>query len=541
MKVLVRSRLVLIPSVMLVVAALLAIPLGYNALHPSGAKAASPHMSLDCTSFRVCTDVADSDDVFGGDYVGHDEPSLLFYSDVAGSGSRQQYRLTLPKDPPVRPTQADANVSANFQLHPAFWLGVAMCDTQSYPEQISTCAPGSDSNIVDITKSPNHPGTAFTELQFYPPGWVGWPNNPGACDPTKWCAALNIDSLSFNPLTRQSINPTCRSITGQEYVNFAFITRNGRTQAPANPVESTLTTFTPDPTRDLFMNSGDQLSVTLRDSTHGLHIEIKDLTTGQTGSMTASAENSFGQVKFAPAPSTECTNIPYDFHPMYSTSSEKTDVPWATHSYNVAFSDEIGHWEYCSLVPQDGGGCAANATEGAGSNQEPSDADESLCFSQAPSGCSDFAGAGNTGFDGPSYQPVWPDGDTAHHPTSILFSTPLTGDGFTTSFSRMGFETDLPALEPPSQCNIVTGAGCSLIPQTDDGVPAAFYPFFTLGRVGEHCVWTIGSDIPGITQNDFGRNSQYGPLLVRNFLRAGGVTQPLFVDFQQILPLASCK
>jgi hypothetical protein len=289
------------------------------------------------------------------------------------------------------------------------------------------------------------------------------------------------------------------------------------------------------------MNSGDQLSVTLRDSTHGLHIEIKDLTTGQTGSMTASAENSFGQVKFAPAPSTECTNIPYDFHPMYSTSSEKTDVPWATHSYNVAFSDEIGHWEYCSLVPQDGGGCAANATEGAGSNQEPSDADESLCFSQAPSGCSDFAGAGNTGFDGPSYQPVWPDGDTAHHPTSILFSTPLTGDGFTTSFSRMGFETDLPALEPPSQCNIVTGAGCSLIPQTDDGVPAAFYPFFTLGRVGEHCVWTIGSDIPGITQNDFGRNSQYGPLLVRNFLRAGGVTQPLFVDFQQILPLASCK
>ena len=55
--------------------------------------------------------------------------------------------------------------SFNFQLHGALWFGMALCDTQSYPEQVSTCKPDSDSNIVDPAVSPNHPGTAFTELQ----------------------------------------------------------------------------------------------------------------------------------------------------------------------------------------------------------------------------------------------------------------------------------------------------------------------------------------------------------------------------------------
>jgi hypothetical protein len=40
-----------------------------------------------------------------------------------------------------------------------------------------------------------------------------------------------------------------------------------------------------------------------------------------------------------------CIQTPYAFHPMYATSSEHTRVPGAAHSYNVAFSDEIGHFE----------------------------------------------------------------------------------------------------------------------------------------------------------------------------------------------------
>ena len=48
---------------------------------------------------------------------------------------------------------------------------------------------------------------------------------------------------------------------GIETFQFAFVTKNGRSQAPANPLDSTLATFTPDPAKDLFMNSGDRIEV----------------------------------------------------------------------------------------------------------------------------------------------------------------------------------------------------------------------------------------------------------------------------------------
>ena len=52
----------------------------------------------------MCAEVADPRSVFGPDvYVGHDEPSLLFYSNVPGSGNRMRYTVTLPKDPPADP------------------------------------------------------------------------------------------------------------------------------------------------------------------------------------------------------------------------------------------------------------------------------------------------------------------------------------------------------------------------------------------------------------------------------------------------------
>ena len=35
---------------------------------------------------------------------------------------------------------------------------------------------------------------------------------------------------------------------------------------------------------------------------------------------------------------------------MYSTSSPKTRVLWAAHSYNIAFSDEIGHFDFCTHI-----------------------------------------------------------------------------------------------------------------------------------------------------------------------------------------------
>ena len=58
-------------------------------------------------------------------YVGHDEPSLLFYSNKPGSGNSSTYFLRLPKDPPTLPKQNGTGGTFNFQLHPAFWVGIA--------------------------------------------------------------------------------------------------------------------------------------------------------------------------------------------------------------------------------------------------------------------------------------------------------------------------------------------------------------------------------------------------------------------------------
>ena len=74
------------------------------------------------------------------------------------------------------------------ELNATFWFGLALCDTQSYPEQVSTCKPDSDSNIVDPAVSPKHPGTAFMELQFIRP--AGFPGRRGPWPPELARAAI---------------------------------------------------------------------------------------------------------------------------------------------------------------------------------------------------------------------------------------------------------------------------------------------------------------------------------------------------------------
>jgi hypothetical protein len=49
-------------------------------------------------NIRLCTEVSDPLSAFGH-YVGHDEPSVLFYSNVPGSGNHMQYNATLPVEP----------------------------------------------------------------------------------------------------------------------------------------------------------------------------------------------------------------------------------------------------------------------------------------------------------------------------------------------------------------------------------------------------------------------------------------------------------
>jgi hypothetical protein len=493
----------------------------------------------------ICAETADALG-YQGRYTGHDEPSLLFYSGTPGAGNNQQYRLVVPQDPPILPRQDGTGGTFNFQDRIAFWFGMDLCDNQSAPEFThAPCTPNSDSNIfdgADPTKADyigRHPGTAFLELQFYPPGWVPF-QNAISCDATQWCAAMAIFSFNSNQNTGVNNNAACLNSVGVEPANFAFITKSGTPQAPPAPLDQTLASFTPDATRDLFMGAGDALDISVHDSPAGLVTEIRDRTTGQSGSMTASVANGFAQVNYDPTAST-CTQTPYAFHPMYSTSSEHTRVPWAAHSYNVAFADEIGHFEYCNRANSQG------SCVNPGVNDKKKDGDDQGCFNADASlrilvgGCT----ATDNDFDGVSYQKTWPGSltdpaqDAALNPRSILFSSPTFNGGL--NYSRVGFEADLPRIEAADFggiCNRATGAGCSNPPPGSN-----FYPFFSSrndGSVG--CFWQLGgANIPGTT-NTFGGNSsaEFGPLLFLDYPGPGFTPIHRTNDFRQVVPSNPC-
>jgi hypothetical protein len=231
--------------------------------------------------------------------------------------------------------------------------------------------------------------------------------------------------------------------------------------------------------------------------------------------MTASAANGFAQVLYEPASPT-CHASPYTFRPMYATSSEHTRVPWAAHSYNVAFSDEIGHFEYCSAVAHEGGECLSN-------NEGELDGDDDGCFSAAFSLFVPIGGciATDNDFDGVSYQRVWPGTDPnrgqdkKYHPSPIVFTSPVFNGS--ENYSRVAFEADLPRIEAADfggNCNRFTGANCVNPPPGSN-----FYPIYTTGTSNQtpsgHCVWQFGGTHIKGTTNTFGGNSaaQFGPLL----------------------------
>jgi hypothetical protein len=489
---------------------------------------------------------AEANDALGyrGGYTGHDEPSLLFYSDTPGSGNETNYRLVLPTEPPTLPTQDGTGGTFNFQDRIAFWFGMALCDNQSAPEFTNDeCVPDSDANIFDGNKLNQsdyigfHPGTAFLELQFYPPGWVPF-EEAISCDATKWCAAMAI--FSFNRDMNRGIdnNADCLNTVGIEPANFAFITLSGEPDSPPAPLDLTGESFEPNPTTDLFMDAGDELDISIHDSENGLVTDINDLTSGQSGSMTASIENGFAQVNFEPTAST-CSQTPYAFHPMYATSSEHTRVPWAAHSYNVAFSDEIGHFEYCDRA-NPLGKCV-----NPGLNDEKKDADDVACFNADESLLVEIGGciATDNDFDGVSYQPNWPgateetDPDTV--PASVLFSSPTFGGG--QNFDRAAFEADLPRIEAADFggiCDRNTGDNCVNPPPGSN-----FYPFYTTTDDGSAgCLWQLGGAfIPGTT-NTFGGSSaaEFGQLLFLDYPGPGFAPIHRTNDFRQVLDGNPC-
>jgi hypothetical protein len=512
----------------------------------------------------LCTERADNRNS-EGEYIGHDEPSLLFYSNRKGSGNSSVYKFVLPKDPPLVPTQDGKGGTWNFQLHPTFWLGMALCDSESFPEFTKVCKPDTDDNIFDNPSASakdyigKHPGSAFMELQFYPPGWVT------GFDATRYAAAINIFSFLQNGANNKFNNDDCRMRVGDEPGNFALIQKNGIPPGPADPLNQNVdTSLTPD-AHTLWMNPGDTLIVAIFDTDDGMRVNIQDITTGDSGFMVAGKKSTFGQIVYDPAAAT-CAVRPYDFHPMYATSGEHTRVPWAAHSYNIAFSDEIGHFEFCNSIDGEGGNCTVPGVQDA-----KLDDDDTFCFSSLLSPLiKNLTGCIGTefDFDGTPYQATWPGSipnptaaQLARLPSPIRFSSPLFvadgGDGGDgggdggggeggdqlQNFDRVAFEADLPAIENATvpACDTATGAHCVNPPQG-----AAFYPIFsTFTASNGTCSWQFGgAHMPG-TVNNFGGTSasEFGtaPLALVYQVPLPAGSEIFFEDFRSVLNSNPCQ
>ena len=485
-----------------------------------------------------------------GQYVGHDEPSVEYKSGVPGSGNDMTYTVTLPTDPKQQPNASGAGGSTwNFQLRPTFWFGLTLCDSESAPEFTKTCAPDTDSNNLVGTNpaAPDyigkHPGTAFMELQFYGPGYV--PQFEGfGCAATVYCAAMTIDSRTLDQNTGILNTKACNNFVlgGQEPINWAYITRSGVSQAPANPLFTgtfsapNFAAVNPDLSKDLVMSPGDRIRIHMHDTPAGFRADLTDLSTGQSGSMTASVANGFGHILYQPTSST-CNVAPYAFHPAYNTANPRGNT-WSAHTYNVAFSDEIGHFENCLAIDANFNCVTPGAQDAAG--LDPDDGNGS-CVPGTDSSLVHIDGcfSPDNDYDGQSYRNDWPGTnpvpgqDRKLHPSPVLFTSPLTGNG-TVNYSTVAFETDLPAIEVrgsqanPPFCSTATGVNCVNPPNG-----AQFYPFFSTRIDHGTCTWQEGGPfIPG-TKNDFGGSStsEFGPLLQTVFPVAGPTTVLRFENF----------
>lgn len=445
-------------------------------------------------TLNVCADPRGLDEGYSrfyenGKYIGHDEPSIGFYSHAANSGNDMQWEITLPVERPY------PGATQTLENYVAFWLSLALCDPGSFPQ--GACIPDSDAN------NPNLAGSAFLEMQFYPPG------NPPfltdiSCDKTHWCASLHINSLECQVVNGKVVcNPNCTETT-----NFAFIQTNGVPTGPPGPDTATDATFTPNG-QTLLMNQGDRLLITIKDAPGnrrgGVLTRIDDLTTRQSGFMIASAANGYRSLN-----PTTCGGTNFSFHPEFSTAKFGNFVPWAALQANVNFSGEIGHF-----------------TPGATGDN---DADDAPCFSTGVTvpGCLDLVQGGDLDFDGSSYLTDWPDG-SRENATSLVISSakgegvgPLSatrGNGrYEHRYPQVQIETDVGASESTCQ---PSGAGCTVPPPG-----AAFYPFYATSTKRGRCEMLFGN-FSGRGIDDLGGDAQYGtPNLAWFFGTNSGGLQP---------------
>ena len=488
------------------------------------------------TAAKACTDIRGmygihNKNTWGGRfydngrYIGHDEPDLRFLSAVKGSGNNVTWTETLGTDPAAAPTVSNPGHDVNhwLELTSAPWFSMALCNAKSYP--LNPCTPRSDSN------APKHPptfdrgggGSSFLEMQFYPPGAAPFVDNI-SCNNKFWCASLHINDLECT-VNFASCNNNCIEPT-----NFAFIQTNGVPTGPPSPQKANLATNTPNK-NTLMMKPGDHLVIHIWDAPvpghsgqKALETSIRDVTSGQSGFMQASAANGFMATNI-----NDCSGTPFNYEPEYNTSAVNNIVPWAADQVNISTQMETGHFEACSNVTQPLSvntipfpglseftdvtwnkchGAYENAAAPGGEAHEPGDA---FCypkgdnhFNQAApnvvTGCvDDVFQNGDLDYDGNPYWADWPTSVKPNRFPGSFQQAPPTTNGKT--YPKWQIQTDA-ALSEPS-CMFPNAAGCTVPPPA---APGKFYPYWTLTK---SCQWELGNMPNG---NNFGKQAQYGTI-----------------------------
>jgi ADP-ribose pyrophosphatase YjhB (NUDIX family) len=251
-----------------------------------------------------------------------------------------------------------------------------------------------------------------------------------------------------------------------EPVNFAFIQRDGVPTGPPSPQNADLATFVNNDAT-LLMNPGDTITVHMSDAPapgggDAFEVVIRDISTGQTGFMQASAQNGFETTSAA-----NCSGTPFNFQPEYNTAAKANIIPWAALATNISTEFETGHMEVCTSLSNplpnffDGLDTGGNYGQcnGPYENAGPADSttpetSDTMCY---PAGDTHpgYAGPGTStaavqvdncqdnvfqngdlDFDGTPYWTEWPTGlIPGLHPSSFLEKSPPRTGGSTRSTS----------------------------------------------------------------------------------------------------------
>ena len=230
----------------------------------------------------------------------------------------------------------------------------------------------------------------------------------------------------------------------------------------------------PNPATDLFMSSGRQAH--RRHARHARRVpgrSIHDLTTGESGSMTASTANGFAQIKFDPgassAPScrtrsTRCTHLERAHPRAVGGALVQRRVLGRDRALRVLRLRRRRDGQ----LPQRGraGLRGGLATTSPASTRRTRRSSRSAAVSVATTTTT----GRRTRTSGPGHL-----GNKSSSPTVHVREPALQRDQ---NYDRIAFETDLPRIEaqPAGPCNRTTGEGCVNPPPG-----AQFYPIYTTG------------------------------------------------------------